>query len=113
MIVVAVYLLYTGYVKAESKTVLKGAAVFAACMVIATIMNEIAFRTGLLEEHNFNMFFISPHCEPSLPVYSIVQHHVAYPWCQLFYIGAFTLASYVIIWFAMLVKKIAAKKKTN
>ncbi len=111
MIVLAIYLLYSGYVELSYKTVLKGAAVFASCMAIATVMNEIAYISRLLEEHTFNMFFISPHCEPSLPVYSIVQHNVAYPWCLIFYIGAFTLASYVIILACKHIKFIATKKK--
>ena len=73
-------------------------------------MNEIAYVSGLLEKHTFNMFLISPHCEPSLPVYSIVQNNVAYPWCLIFYVGAFTAASFVIIGIGMLIKKMATKQ---
>lgn len=110
MVWIGVYLLCTGKVKLEHKTVLKGAAVFAVCVVLAMIMNEIAYRTGLLEEHVFNMFFISPYCAPSLPVYSVVQGMVPFPWCLVIYIAGFTLASWIILLVAMGIKKLSKKK---
>lgn len=109
MIFLGAYLLYSGYVKLEHKTVLKGAAVFAVCVGVAMCMNEIAYRTGLLERETFNMFFISPYCEPSLPVYSLVQAVVPYPLCLVIYIGAFTLASFLILWLAMGIRLLAKK----
>jgi len=56
------------------------------------------------------MFFVSRHCEPSLPVYSIVQGIVPYPWCLIIYIVGFTLAAYIMLLIAMLIKKINIKK---
>lgn len=105
MVTLGIFLLGSGYVKCENKTLLRGTAVFALCVCLAMIMNEIAHRAGL--EETFNMFFISPHEEPSLPVYSIVQQHVAYPFCTMIYIVAFTLASYVVLLLASLIKKCA------
>ena len=79
-------------------------------MSIAMVMNEIAHQTGLLETHTFNMFFISPYCEPSLPVYSIVQGIVPFPWCLVIYIAGFTLASWIILLIAMGIKALSKKK---
>lgn len=110
MITVGIYLLYSGYVKLEHKTILKAIPVFMVAVLTAVILNEIAFQSGLLNEHEFNMFFISPHCEPSLPVYSLVQNTVPYPWCLFIYVGAFTLASYLILLIAMGIKHLAKKK---
>ena len=110
MITVGIYLLYTGYVKAEHKTILGAIPVFAVCVLIAMVMNEIAKVTGLLERETFNMFYISPYCEPSLPVYSLVQQHVAYPWCLIIYIAVFSLAAYIMLLIPILIKKIATKK---
>ena len=70
------------------------------------VLNEIAHWSGLLDREVFNMFFISRHCKPSLPVYSLVQAVVPYPWCLLIYIVAFTLASYLILLLAKAVHKI-------
>lgn len=104
MVSVGIYLLGTGYVKLEHKTILKAIPVFAACVLLALIMNEIAYYTGLLETDVFNMFFISRHCDPSLPVYSLVQAAVPYPWCLFIYIAGFSAAAYIVLLLAMLIR---------
>lgn len=110
MITVGIYLLYSGYVKLEHKTILKAIPVFMVSVLTAVILNEIAFQSGLLNDHEFNMFFISPHCEPSLPVYSLVQNAVPYPWCLFIYVSTFTLAAYLILLIAMGIKYLVKKK---
>ncbi len=97
MVAVGIYLLVTGYVPLEHKTVLRGAAVFAVCVAAAMVLNEIAHASGLLETETFNMFFISPYCDPSLPVYSLVQQAVPYPLCLVIYIAGFTAAAWIIL----------------
>lgn len=104
MITVGIYLLGSGYVKTEYKTILKAIPVFIACVLLASIMNEIAYFGGLLETEAFNMFFISPHCDPSLPVYSLVQSVVPYPWCLFIYVAGFSAASYIILLIAKVIK---------
>ena len=115
MIVIGVYLLYTGYVKMEHKTILKAIPVFVVAVLIAIVFNEIAYYSGLLETETFNMFFISQHCEPSLPVYSLVQQVVPYPWCLIIYVAAFSLAAYIMLLISMGVRQIVkyalSKKK--
>lgn len=113
MITVAVYLLYSGYVKLEHRTIIKAAAVFAVTVGIAIILNEIAYRTGLLETDTFNMFYISPYCDPHLPVYSLVQETIAFPWCLILYIAGFTMAAYLILLVAMLVQKLSASVRAK
>lgn len=112
MIVVGVYLFYSGHVKLEHRTILKAMPVFAGCVALACVMNELAYFTGLLEKETFNMFFVSPHCEPSLPVYSLVQNAVSFPWCLIIYIGIFTLAAYLILLMAITLHRIFKKQKT-
>ncbi len=113
MLSIGIYLLGSGYVKLEHKTILKAVPVFAAAVTIAVILNEIAHATGLLETDTFNMFFVSPYCDPHLPVYSIVQQHVAFPWCLIIYIAAFTLAAYLMLLIAMGIKCVVTKLRTN
>ena len=110
MISIGIFLLGSGYVKSEHKTIFSAIPVFACCVIAAMVMNEIAYRSGLLESETFNMFFISPYCEPSLPVYSIVQGVVPFPWCLFIYVGAFSLAAYVMLLISMLAHRIAKKK---
>ena len=111
MIVLGVYLFYSGHVKAQWKTLLKAACVFAVCVCLATVMNELAHSTGLLERETFNMFYISRHCEPHLPVYSSVQNVLAFPWCLAVYILGFSAAAAIMLMIAMGVCKVAARKK--
>ena len=101
MITIGIYLFASGYVKLEHKTILKAMPVFAVTVSIAAVMNEIAYWVGLLETETFNMFFISPHCDPSLLVYSEVQKAVPFPFCLIIYILGFTAAAYVVLLLAM------------
>jgi hypothetical protein len=110
MVFQGIYLLYCGYVKLEHKTILRAASVFAICVSIAVILNEIAHQTGLLERETFNMFFVSPYCDPSLPVYSLVQGVVPFPWCLILYIAGFSLAAYLILLAAMGLQKLGKKE---
>lgn len=109
MISVGVWLLHSGYIERKHKTIIGAIYVFVAMIVAASIMNEIAFIAGLLERETFNMFFISPHCEPSLPVYSLVQAVLPYPLCLIVYVVAFSLAAYIILLIAMMIKKFFTK----
>lgn len=105
MLTVGIYLLYSGYIRLEHITILKAIPVFLCLVAMAVVMNEIAYASGLLETETFNMFFISPHCEPSLPVYSTVQGIVPYPWCMIIYVLIFTLAAYLMLLIAILTGK--------
>ncbi len=105
MITVGIWLLYCNYVKSQHKTILYATPVFAVMIILATIMNEFANLSGLLSRESFNMFYISPYCEPSLPVYSIVQKAVPYPFCVLIYLFAFSIAAYIILLISILIKK--------
>lgn len=112
MITIGIYLFATGYVPLKQKTVLKAMPVFAVTVAMAAIMNEIAYQAGLLERETFNMFFISPYCDPSLPVYSLVQQFVPFPWCLVLYILGFTAAAYLVLLVAMAVSALLKKKQS-
>ena len=111
MITIGIYLLATGYVPLKSKTVFKALPVFLVNVALAAIMNRIAYLTGLLNTDSFNMFYISPYQDPHLPVYSLVQQKVAYPWCLVIYILGFTLAAWLMLALGMGIKKFAPRKK--
>lgn len=113
MIAIGVYLLYSGHVKLRHRTILSAIAVFAICVGAAAVMNEIAYFSGLIERETFNMFFISRHCEGTLPVYSSVQNLVPFPFCLIIYIGVFSLAAYVILLAAMGIDKLCRVIKSK
>jgi len=107
MVVIGGYLLGSGHVKLELKTILKAMPVFAVCVALAAVMNEVANAAGLLEDHNFNMFYISPYLDCTLPVYSLVHNAVPFPVNLIIYILGFTAAATVIL---LLCKGIRALK---
>ena len=101
MITMGIYLYATGHVKLSHKTILKAIPVFAVTVGLALIMNEVFYKTGLIGDEAFNMFYISPYFENSLPIYSEVHKAVPAPWNILIYIAGFTAAAYVILLLAM------------
>jgi len=109
MLPIGAYLFATGHVKLEHKTILKALCVFAAAVVIAVIMNEIAHWSGL--EETFNMFYFSPYWPPHLPIYSTVQGIVPYPLSLIIYIAGFTAAAYLVLLASMGIRRLAAGKK--
>ena len=105
-ITIGIFLYYTNHVKAELKTMLKALPVFAGCLSVAVILNEVGYVVGLTEDYFFNMFYVSPHEEGHLPVYSSIQGVIPYPWCFLIYILGFSLAGFIILLIAMGIKKL-------
>lgn len=105
MVVIGIWLLMSGKVKLAHKTILKAVCVFAGFIAVAIFLNELTWRLDLTGGETFNMFFISPHWEGTLPVYSMVQQVVPYPWCLVIYISAFTAAAYIMLLLGMLANK--------
>ncbi len=111
MVSVGMWLLGTNYVPAKHKTILKALPVFGTAVGIAAILNEIAYFTGICDDNTFNMFFISPHEDPSLIVYSSVQEVIPFPFCLLLYVVGFTVAAYIVLLLAMGIRWIVGKCK--
>ncbi len=110
MIMIGVFLMVRGQVAMHYSTVLKALPVFVVGVGGAVVMNEIAYRVGIVPNEVFNMFYVSPYCTPTLPVYSLVQHVVPFPWCLFIYIAGFTLAAALVLSAGMLCQKLFSKK---
>ncbi len=110
MIVVGIWLLVTKIVPLGWKTVGKAALVFTAAVAIAVLLNELMWYSGILGDETFNMFFVSRHFPGTLPVYSLVQQVVPYPWCLVLYIAGFTAAACLMMLGAMSVYRLTRKK---
>ena len=109
MVVIGGYLLGSGHVELKLKSVLKAMPVFAVCVALAVLMNEHAHAVGLLENHNFNMFYISPYLECTLPVYSLIHNAVPFPVNLIIYVLGFTAAATVILLIAKGIAALARK----
>lgn len=77
---------------------LGGMAVFAVCVATALVINISAYHilTAHAMDDTFNMFFISPYFDCSLPVLSMIQPQVAYPVFLLVYILGFSFAALLV-----------------
>ena len=106
MITIGIYLLYTGYVKAQHRTVLKALPVFAVAVCVAMGLNWLAHNTSLMGDSLINAFYICSQCSPHLPVYSLIQPLLPFPVCVAIYVGAFSLASWLILLVCMGVRKL-------
>ena len=104
MIILGGYLLSSGHVKLEWKTVLRAMPVFAVCVILAAIMNEIAHANGI---ESFNMFFVSQYAECTLPVLSLVYHKIPAPLNLIVYILGFTLAAALVLLAAVGIRKLS------
>ena len=113
MLTVGIYLFGSGYVKAEHRTIFKAIPVFFVMVAIAMGLNEWAYRSGLLEDHFFNMFYFSPYADPHLPVYSNVQNALGVnnPLSFIIYVAAFTLAAYIMLLFAIGLRRVFAPRR--
>ena len=83
-IVVGCYLLGSNVVKFNYKTLIKGTYVFVALFFIALAMNIIVYNTGIANGESFNMFYVGPYYECTLPLVS------------LFYPKEFTIIKYLL-----------------
>ena len=97
MIPIGTLLFASGRVSMNYRTVLKACCVFVVTLSIACVLNEVAYSVGLLENHNFNMFYISRHLDSTLPVFSLVQPLVPFPVSFIIYVVGFTAAAYLMM----------------
>ena len=103
--VVSVYLLMTGEVKTTVKSVLKSIVVLLIFVIIADTMNVIMYNLDVLNGETFNMFYISPYFESSLPLFDTIQRNVPYVSYLLIYISSLSLGAFVIYLLCMLISK--------
>ena len=108
MVVIGVFMYATGTVKIEHKTILRAVPVFAILSSIAIIAN-VLFEVLGDSSQTFDMFFISPFEEPSLPVLSIIFADSPYPLYLCGYLFGFTAAGYLMVLLAMLSVKLNAR----
>lgn len=113
MFVLGFFLLVSGRVKLQHKTILWASCVFCICVATALIMDIVFVKAGWVGTETFNMFFISPYFECTTPVLSIVYAKAPYIVFLITYVIGFTLAAYIMLLSAMGINKLIGfiKKK--
>lgn len=104
--VVSVYLLLSGEVELSKQNLIRASIVFILFVAIAMFLNIFVYNIGILNGETFNMFYISPYFESTLPVFDIIWKNVPYIVFLLIYIISITLGGYLIYLIGMFLKKI-------
>lgn len=108
-LVVSIYLLMSGEVKINIKSLLMGLVVFVIVVILANTLNIVVYNSGILNGETFNMLYISPYFESTLPVFDSIYNNVPYIVFLALYILALSLGSYIIYGIAKGVSKISCK----
>ena len=90
--------------------------VFCAFAVVAMVLNE-CFYSMLMAQGNmtdaFNMFYISPHYDCTLPILSIVYKAAPYPVFLIVYLLGFALVSAIFFFAEKGIIALASRKSKN
>ena len=117
-LVVSVYLLVSGEVKVALNNLLRGYVVFLGFVLVAEALNVSIYRSGILQDETFNMFYISPYFTSSLPVFDAIQERTPFALFLLLYLVAILGGAFVVYTIANFCRhfynaKQAGKKKTT
>lgn len=103
--VVSIYLLISGAVKINEKSLKNAFKVFLVFVVIAEILNIGIYNSGILNGETFNMFYISPYFISSLPVFDVIQQNVPFMIYLLIYITALGIGSWIVYFISYIINK--------
>lgn len=104
LILIGVYLIASGRVQLGNKNFLKGAAVFTAACLIAIPLDIIIYK--FVTADIFNMMYVSPYFECTLPVVDLVARNVPYIVYLPVYFAAFGLCAFIVMYIAIGIKKL-------
>ncbi len=107
--VVSIYLLMSGKVKIDIKHLLYAILIFTIFAFIADIMNILVYNSGILNGETFNMFYISPYFESSLPVFDKIQLATPYSIYLVIYVALLSLGGFIIYLVSKLISLIAKR----
>lgn len=95
-LVVSVYLLMSREVTTSGKDFLRSIITFAIFILITNTLNIVVYNSGVLNDETFNMFYISPYFESTLPVFDMIYNNVPYLVFLAIYFVALTLGAGII-----------------
>jgi hypothetical protein len=97
-------------VKVNLKSFKRAIIVFLVFVVMAQVLNIGVYNSGILNGETFNMFYISPYFNSTLPVFDVIQPAVPYLLYLLIYIVALSLGGMIIFGVAKLIRILFGKK---
>ena len=109
--VVSIYLLISGIVEINIQNIKRAIIVFLIFVGIALTLNILIYNIGILNGETFNMFFISPYFESTLPVFDIIYQYVPYNIFLIIYICVIEIGALIIFFISKLINNIISKNK--
>ena len=89
--VVSVVLILNQEVEITKENLKKGLFVFLIFVCIANLLNVILVHSSLLQGETFNMFYISPYFDCTLPIFNIIYENSPY----LLFLGCYLLTIFL------------------
>lgn len=111
-LVISLFLLMSGTVDIDFRSVRRGFVVFLICAGTALAMDLIVVNTGIAGGDTFNMFYISPYFISSLPVFDTIQQSVPYPVFLATYIAVMFAGGTLVFGAAFWIKRLLARGRS-
>lgn len=108
-LVVSIYLLMNKEVEIKRKNIINSILVLIIFIIIANVLNIFIYQSNILNGETFNMFYISPYFDSSLPIFVDIQKLVPYPIFLFIYIFALSLGA-IFIYMIAKYKKYSIKE---
>lgn len=103
MLVIGFYLLYSRVVPIKLKTIKNASILFGLFFIIAILLNIVVYKADINE--SFNMFYISPYYQCTLPVLNIIYEKIPYVLFLLTYCLGFMGIASIILAFSYMITK--------
>ena len=91
MVVIGGTLLSSGYVKSDTDALKAAIPPFLFGAVVAMVLNQLAYLSGIPDGEVFNMYFISPYFPKDQPLLAPIRQILPDPIFQIVYLAVFTL----------------------
>ena len=102
--VLSIYLLINE-IKPTKQNIIGSFKIFIICVLLALTLDISFYKLGFIGNNTFNMFYISPYYESSLPVFNIIYNKLPYILFLSIYIITLTIGSLIVFFITKQIKK--------
>ena len=110
-LVLSIYLITSKEVGTKFKDLFNGYKVFLVFVFLAELLNILVYKSGILKDETFNMFYISPYFTSALPLFNILQEKLPFILCIITYLLTIFLGGLIVWSIVKLIFKLKDKKK--
>ena len=104
-LVLSIYFLTNEYVKLEKRNYFGAIAVFIFFVGVAEILNIGIYKSGVLNDESFNMFYISPYFMEGVPLFGSIVKNIPFGLFLLGYIVLLSFLALIVYAFSYIINK--------